>query len=228
MKIGTNPCNRRRDGKAPCSKHALAHATIEGLLAWYSHVTRQEGLPHWPAAVAWWQSRLQLVGPQQETELLFFPASEQSGLHRVHPTWAGTFVAVFPGINFILLDSDCPVTLFEAANLWKEGYLARFPSGTGRAVPTKHPLHRKQVYHSDLRVVYTQHRVDENRVGQGVLSVTEPHSELNAGFVVVFGSSHPPLFQWEEWTHLCRGMPEEHIKWWLPRRKSWKTCFLLG
>ena len=36
MKIGTNPCNRRRDGKAPCSKHALAHATIEGLLAWYS------------------------------------------------------------------------------------------------------------------------------------------------------------------------------------------------
>ena len=34
-------------------------------------------------AVAWWQSRLQLVGPRQEkTELPFFPASEQSGLHR--------------------------------------------------------------------------------------------------------------------------------------------------
>ena len=87
-----------------------------------AHVTKQEGLPHWPAAVAWWQSRLQLIGPKQEkTELLFFPASEQSGLHRVHPTWAGTFVlaalvAVFPSINFILLDSDClPVTLFEAA-----------------------------------------------------------------------------------------------------------------
>ena len=45
-----------------------------------AHVTKQEGLPHWPAAVAWWQSRLQLVGPKQEkTELLFFPANEQSG-----------------------------------------------------------------------------------------------------------------------------------------------------
>ena len=55
-----------------------------------------------------------------------FPACEQTGLHRVHPTWAGTFalaalVALFPGVNFILLDSDClPVTLFEAADLWRE------------------------------------------------------------------------------------------------------------
>ena len=49
-----------------------------------------------------------LVGPHQEkTELLFFPATEETGLHRVHPTWAGTFVlaalvSIFPGINFIL------------------------------------------------------------------------------------------------------------------------------
>ena len=76
-----------------------------------AHETSQDGLPHWPAAVAWWHSRVQLVGPHQErTELLFFPATEETGLHRVHPTWAGTFVlaalvAVFPGINFILLDS---------------------------------------------------------------------------------------------------------------------------
>ena len=60
-----------------------------------AHTTGQEGLPHWPVAVAWWHSRLQLVGPKQEkTELLFFPACEQSGLHRVHPTWAGTFAPV--------------------------------------------------------------------------------------------------------------------------------------
>ena len=78
-----------------------------------AHETAQDGLPHWPAAVAWWHSRVQLVGPQQEkTELLYFPATEETGLHRVHPTWAGTFVlaalvAIFPGINFILLDSDC-------------------------------------------------------------------------------------------------------------------------
>ena len=72
-----------------------------------AHETAQDGLPHWPAAVAWWHSRVQLVGPQQEkTELLYFPATEETGLHRVHPTWAGTFVlaalvAIFPGINFI-------------------------------------------------------------------------------------------------------------------------------
>ena len=47
--------------------------------------TSQQGLPHWPAAVAWWHSRLQLVGPSKEkTELFFFPATEQTGLHHVH------------------------------------------------------------------------------------------------------------------------------------------------
>ena len=121
-----------------------------------AHSTAQDGLPHWHAAVAWWHSRLQLVGPMQEkTELLFFPACEQTGLHRVHPIWAGTFalaalVALFPGTNFILLDSDClPVTLFEAADLWREGYLTRFPPGTGKTLPAKHLLHRKQAYLGD-------------------------------------------------------------------------------
>ena len=76
-----------------------------------AHGTAQDGLPHWPAAAAaWWHSRLQLIGPNQEkTELLFLPACEQTGLHRVYPTWAGTFalaalVAMFPGTNFILLE----------------------------------------------------------------------------------------------------------------------------
>ena len=169
-----------------------------------AHATAQEGLPHWPAAVAWWHSRLQ-------------PACEQTGLHRVHPTWAGTFalaalVALFPGVNFILLDSDClPVTLFEAADLWREGYLTRFPPGTGKTMPTMHPLHRKQVYLSDPRVAYTQHRVNENKAGQGVLLVTEPFSELNAGLIVIFGSSHPPLFLWDDWTRRCRCLPEEQL-----------------
>ena len=59
-----------------------------------AHSTAQDGLPHWPAAAAaaaaaWWHSRLQLVGPRHEkTELLYFPACEQTGLHHVHPTWA--------------------------------------------------------------------------------------------------------------------------------------------
>ena len=33
-----------------------------------------------------------MTGPMGErTELCFFPASEVTGLHNVHPTWAGTF-----------------------------------------------------------------------------------------------------------------------------------------
>ena len=180
-----------------------------------AHETAQDGLPHWPAAVAWWHSRVQLVGPQQEkTELLYFPATEETGLHRVHPTWAGTFVlaalvAIFPGINFILLDSDClPITLFEAADLWKEGFLARFPLGAGKGLPQKHPLHRRRDYVNRPDVVYTQHRVNADRQGQGVLLVTEPHSELNAGLVVVFSSAHPSIFNWSEWTRRCRCLPD--------------------
>ena len=57
-------------------------------------------------------------------------------------------------------------------------------------------------------VVYTQHRVDADRQGQGVLLVTEPRSELNAGLVVVFSSSHPPIFDWVEWTRRCRRLPD--------------------
>ena len=116
---------------ATYSKNALTSLPSTLFMSWWTPATskhmRQDGLPHWPAAMAWWHSRIQLVGPQQEkTELLYFPATEETGLHRVHPTWAGTFVlaalvAIFPGINFILLDSDClPITLFEAADLWKE------------------------------------------------------------------------------------------------------------
>ena len=180
-----------------------------------AHETSQDGLPHWPAAVAWWHSRVQLVGPHQErTELLYFPATEETGLHRVHPTWAGTFVlaalvAVFPGINFILLDSDClPITLFEAADLWKEGFLARFPLGSGKGLPQQHPLHRRRDFVNRPDVVYTQHRVNADRQGQGVLLVTEPHSELNAGLVVVFSSAHPSIFNWSEWTRRCRRLPD--------------------
>ena len=116
---------------------------------------------------------------------------------------------LFSLVSTILLDSDClPITLFEAADLWKEGYLTRFPPGAGKGLPQKHPLHRKRDYVNRPDVVYTQHRVDADRQGQGVLLVTEPHSELNAGLVVVFSSSHPPIFDWVEWTRRCRRLPD--------------------
>ena len=101
-----------------------------------------------------------------------------------------------------------PITLFEAADLWKEGFLTRFPPGAGKGLPQKHPLHRKRDYVNRPDVVYTQHRVDTDRQEQGVLLVTEPHSELNAGLVVVFSSTHPSIFDWGEWTRRCRRLPD--------------------
>ena len=52
-------------------------------------------------------------------ESLLVPISADTGLDKVHPTRAGTYILdacvfLFPAINFALIDSDCvPVTLFE-------------------------------------------------------------------------------------------------------------------
>ena len=115
---------------------------------------------------------------------------------------------MFPGINFVLLDSDClPVTLFEVEDLWTEAYLARYPAHSESGIPKTHPLRAVERFRTDPRVVYTQHRVCSTRMGQGALVVTEPHSELNAGLIVIFRSSHPPLFDWHAWSLRFRGSP---------------------
>ena len=82
-------------------------------------------LAHWPAVAAWWSSRLRHLGPgDEQVDLVFVRAAKDTGLHLVHPTWAGTFVLaamvfLFPNTHFVLLDSDCvPVTLFEIEELW--------------------------------------------------------------------------------------------------------------
>ena len=77
-----------------------------------NHAVRDPGLPHWQAAVAWWESRLQMTGPMGErTELCFFPASEHTGLHNVHPTWAGTFVLAALGASFPGKHSSCWIAI---------------------------------------------------------------------------------------------------------------------
>ena len=83
------------------------------------------GLSHWPMVAAWWKERLRYVGPYGElTTVVFVHISADTGLHKVHPTWAGTYILdacvfLFPTINFALIDSDCvPVTLFEIRELW--------------------------------------------------------------------------------------------------------------
>ena len=56
--------------------------------------------------------------------MVFVHISADTGLDRVHPTWAGTYILdacvfLFPATNFGLIDSDCvPVTLFEVQELW--------------------------------------------------------------------------------------------------------------
>ena len=71
---------------------------------------------------AWWKERIKYVGPYGEHT--FVPITADTGLERVHPTWAGTYILdacvyLFPGINFALIDSDCvPVTLYEIQELW--------------------------------------------------------------------------------------------------------------
>ena len=55
--------------------------------------------------------------------MVFVPISGDTGLDKVHPTWAGTYILdacvyLFPD-TFALIDSDCvPVTLFEIQELW--------------------------------------------------------------------------------------------------------------
>ena len=88
-------------------------------------VSSTAGLSHWPIVAAWWKERIQYVGLYGErTTVVFVPISADTGLSKVHPTWAGTYILdacvfLFPDINFTLIDSDCvPVTLFEIQELW--------------------------------------------------------------------------------------------------------------
>ena len=88
-------------------------------------VSSTAGLSHWPVVAAWWKERIRYVGPYGErTTVVFVPISADTGLDKVHPTWAGTYILdacvfLFPDINFALIDSDCvPVTLFEIQELW--------------------------------------------------------------------------------------------------------------
>ena len=94
------------------------------------------GLAHWPTVAAWWKERLQYTGPYEErTNVVFVPISADTGLDKVHPTWAGTYILnacvyLFPLSNIALIDSDCvPVTLFEIQELWHSSDHLEQPSG---------------------------------------------------------------------------------------------------
>lgn len=102
----------------------------------------------------------------------------------------------------MLLDSDClPVTLFEVEDLWHESYLARYPLRKEARSMEQHPLLAVERYKNHPQVKDTRLGVSHQKMGQGVLFVTEPHAELNAGFIVLFASDRPPIFDWAQWHH---------------------------
>ena len=158
-------------------------------------------LQHWPAVAAWWASRACMQGPARELcDVVFFPLSQASGLHLVHHTWAGTFVLaalclVFPGLNIVLLDSDCvPVTLFEVEDLWQEAQRLQHCGFPG-PVPTSSwagGLNSDQVDRTAL----------PKPKPQGVILVTEHNAEVNAGFAVLRGSNHAPPLLEEDWQRI--------------------------
>ena len=65
----------------------------------------------------------------------------------------------------------------------------------------------RHTYCWDSQIKYTQHCVCSTRMGEGALVVTEPHFEFNAGLIVIFRSSHPPLFDWKAWSVRFRSSP---------------------
>ena len=116
---------------------------------------------YWKFFAPWIRERCSWIGPLGErTTAAFIASSWHNGLEAVHFTWAGTFVleaAVFlyPNLNFILADADCVP-------------LALFEVGELRQLAMH--LMRDSRKHSHLG---------------SVLLVSEPHAEINAGWVCI-------------------------------------------
>ena len=129
-------------------------------------VANTPGLGHWPMVAAWWKERLQYVGPYGEhTTVVFVPISADTGLDKVHPTWAGTYILdacvfLFPATNFALIDSDCvPVTLFEVQELWL--------SCTGHDTPAERCLQPEPIPSSPIAPAHKRARsVDTGKATQ--------------------------------------------------------------
>ncbi len=93
----------------------------------------------------------------------------------------------------------------EATDLWKEALKARGKSvGRAPAPQNGKKVARPQASEPSEQSASKSRKIDpcstlSNGNGQGVLLVAEPHSELNAGFIVIFASSHPPVLDVDEW-----------------------------
>ena len=90
---------------------------------------------------------------------------------------------MFPRIHFVLLDSDCvPVTLFEIEELWALTTQAlTFSRMSEQQGGADGPAHKARKTRQDD---------EEDNKGQRVILVTEPHTDINAGLVIILGSEH--------------------------------------
>ena len=83
----------------------------------------------------------------------------------------------------MLLDSNCvPVSLFEIEELWaltaQALTLPRVAEHQGEADGPAHKARK------------TKKDEEEDNLGQRVILVTEPHTDINAGLVIILGSDH--------------------------------------
>ena len=58
----------------------------------------------------------------------------------------------------------------------------------------------------------TREGTSHQKMWQGVVFVTEPHAELNAGFVGLFASGHPAIFNWAQWNAETKHLNEREFE----------------
>ena len=128
--------------------------------------------PHWPPFCVWWASTRELKGPANEaTDIVWIHAT--GDLDEIPYYWTGPLLVwiarwLFPACNIILIDNDSvPLTLFKVSNLIKL---------------------RKQLPH--WHHLITEQEQEDSTIG--MILVTEPHFEHNAGLVVSPAGQHAP------------------------------------
>ena len=121
-------------------------------------------VPHWPPFCAWWTSRRELKGPAEEaTDIVWITAIDQ--LDTIPYYWTGPLLLsiarwMFPSCHIALIDNDCvPLALFEIQELLKLSQ--QLPEW--RSLLEAAPELPSQI---------------------GMILVTEPHFEHNAGLVI--------------------------------------------
>ena len=160
-------------------------------------------LAHWPVVAAWWRERIQFIGPYRErTTVVFVPICGDTGLTRVHPTWAGTYILdacvfLFPTINFALIERDCvPVTLFELEELWRSSEcLPQHDAEMEQAHPSQRspvaPAHKRARSADTRRTAQHQGpplKLSKSQSAENLARLT-PDSHLGGQFTVHYRAS---------------------------------------